>query len=75
MEQNFVEFQTLIFFTMKKKMCITLKDIEVIPANTAGFGKDFITKELEEQRKSETMLIISILIRYMIKNRRRINVF
>lgn len=60
---------------MKKKMCIILKNIKAIPVKTIDFGKDFIIKELEEQRKSETMLIISILIRYLIDNRRKLMYF
>lgn len=60
---------------MKKKMCIILKNIKAIPVKTVDFGKDFIIKELEEQRKSETMLIISVLICYMIDNRRKLMYF
>ena len=52
---------------MKNKMCIILKNIKAIPVKTIDFGKGFIIKELEEQKKSETMLIISILIRYLIR--------
>lgn len=56
-------------------MCIILKNIKAIPVKTVDFVKDFIIKELEEQRKSETMLIISILIRYLIDNRRKLMYF
>ena len=60
---------------MKKKMCIILKDIGIIPAKTADFGKSFTTKKLEKHEKLEIMLIISILTHYMIKNRRKLMYF